>query len=121
MGADRQVIPVTIPNGGSLSAEVNVGGYRIAGIQMPAAWDAAGLALHALVNQVGATTTFGAVVDNAGADLVLAAAPGAGEYVALPPTAPLVGLGRIKVLSGTIAAPVNQTADRVLRLVLVPA
>lgn len=120
-GADRITVPVRITSGQSLSAEVNVGGYRIVGIQMPAAWDAAGLALHALIAQAGSTPTFGPVNDNAGADLVLAAAPAGGDYIALPPTAALIGLGRIKVLSGTIATPVNQTATRDFFLVLVPA
>lgn len=119
--AERQQIPVRILAGASLSGEVNVGPGAIIGIMMPAAWTAAGIALHALViPKVGATAeVFGAVQDEAGADFVLAAGPLANEFVALPPTKQLRGMGRIRVLSGTIAVPVNQVAQADFFLVVV--
>ena len=121
MGKQRLTVNVTIPNAASESGEVNVGQHRIVGIQMPAAWTAAGLFLKALVRSSGVPPThvFSTVQDNAGADLVLAAGPVADDYIALPDTVPLRGLGRIKVGSGTGALPVAQGAERILTLILV--
>ena len=112
---DRVLVPVTILSGQSLSAEVNVGSMEIVGVQMPAGWDAAGLALQAATRStVGPpnVATFGNVIDIAGVALPLATAPLLDTYVALAPTAAFVGLGRVKVRSGTNAVPVNQTANR---------
>lgn len=118
----RHLIPVTIPNGQSLSAEVNLGPHRLVGIIMSAAWTAADLSIQALLRQPATNPpapVFGEVVDSAGSNLVLAAAPGADEYIALAPTAALLGLGRVKIRSGTAGAPVNQAADRSLTLVVI--
>ena len=120
--SDRKTVAVAIANGASLSVEVNVGPFRIVGIQMPAGWTAANLTLQALVDQPAGNPpapVFGDVVDTAGTELVLAAAPAAGKYVAIADTAALQGLGRIKVRSGTLALPVAQAAARTLYLVLV--
>jgi hypothetical protein len=113
MGSQREVIQVTIPNGGTTSAEVNVGGRRIVGIQMPAAWTAGTIAFQALIDQSGSTPVWGNVVDAANAAISVAT-PTAGTYMALPTSLALVGLGRIKVVAGAA-----QGADRVLRLVTV--
>ena len=119
-GRDRVVIPVTIASGTSLSGEVNVNDLRIVGIQMPAGWDAAGIAFKALVRESGnpAVPVFGNVQDAAGAAVGITT-PALDTYVAIAPTVALVGLGRIQVRSGTNAAPVSQTATRVLYLVCV--
>lgn len=120
-GTDRTVVPVTILSGTALSAEVNVNAKRIVGIQMPAAWTAGALTFQAVIAQAAGnppTPTFGEVVDSANA-AVTVATPAAGTYIALPDTLALVGLGRIKVRSGTSGTPVNQGADRVIGLVCV--
>lgn len=122
-GKDRTVIQATIPSGTSLSNEINVNGKRIIGVQMPAAWDAAGIAFQALIAEPAAlpkVPVYGNVVDNAGAAVGLTGAGvQAGAYVAIPDTVPLYALGRILIRSGTNAAPVNQTANRTLGIVCV--
>jgi hypothetical protein len=60
---------------------------------------------------------FGKVQDLGGAE-VLVTTPAADTYVAIADTASLMGLGRIKVRSGTAGVPVNQTA-RALFLVCI--
>lgn len=119
-GKDRTVVACTIPIGTSLSGEVNLNGKRIVGIIMPAAWDAAGLAFQALLDEPSAlpkAPVFGNVVDSAGAAINITAA--VSTYIALAPTAALYALGRILLRSGTNAIPVNQTAQRVVKLVCV--
>ena len=115
---ERLALPVHIETGTALSDEVNVGKGRIVGIQMPAGWDAANITAQALTRQAGSVPTFGGVVDQAGNELVVVTAPAADEYVAIPDTVALVGLGRVKLRSGTAAIPVNQTADRDFFLVV---
>lgn len=115
-GNTRTVIPVTIASGQSLSAEVTVGAKRIVGIQMPAGWDAAGISFAALTRQSAAGVgTFGKVQDNGGVEVVLIT-PGADIYVSVgsgtAPAVSLYALGRVKVRSGTLGAPVTQTAQR---------
>lgn len=122
-GADRTVVPVLIPNGGSLSAEFPTNGKRLVGIRMSAGWTAAAITFEALIDEppeLPKVPVFGVVVDAAGAAITLAT-PTAGTYMALPDTLALIALGRIKVRSGTSGAPVNQAADRNLELVFVDA
>lgn len=118
---ERTQIPVRIANGAALSDEVTVGKGRIVGIQMPASWTAAAITFQAVIAQPAGnppTPTFGEVVDAAGTAISLAT-PTGGTYMALPDTLALVGLGRIKVRSGTSGAPVNQAAQRDFFLVVV--
>lgn len=99
-GNSRTLIPVTILNGATESSEVNVGAKRIVGILMPAAWTAGTITLKALTRQTGAgVTTFASVVDSANAAFSITT-PTADTYIALAPTAPLSGLGRVKVVAG---------------------
>lgn len=119
-GADRTEIPVRILAGASQSAEVNVNAARIVGIQMPAGWDAASITFLAKTRQDTASppvATFGKVQDAAGAEVTITT-PAADTYVAIPDTVALLGLGRIKVRSGTAGAAVNQTAQRDFFLVV---
>lgn len=116
-GLDRTVIPVTIPNGGTTSAEFNVNGKRIVGIEMSAAWTAGNLTLQALIDEPSAlpkVPVFGNVVDGAGAAIVVAATPTAGTYLSLADTSAFIGLGRIKLVAGAA-----QAADRALKVVCV--
>lgn len=119
-GRNRNAIPVTIANGQSLSGAFAVGADRIVGIVMPAGWTAANLTLQAAINQDTSNppvVTWGNVVDDAGAELVLATAPDASEYVAIADTRPLLGLGVIRLRSGTSGTPVAQGAARTLYLI----
>lgn len=121
-GRTRNAVPVTIASGQEFSTAAGAGGTRLVGIIMPAAWTAADLSLQAAIGQSATNPpviTWGEVVDEAGTPLVLAAGPGASEYVALADTEALLGLGQIRIRSGTAAVPVNQAADRVVTLIFV--
>lgn len=123
-GRNRNAIKVTIPNGAALSNAIGVGADRIVGIVMPTDWTAANLTLQAAVDQSATNPpviTWGNVVDDAGAELVLAAAPDADEYVAIADSRALLALGVVRIRSGTAGAPVNQAAERVLYLITTDA
>ena len=116
-GKDRTVIPVTIPNGGTTSAEFNVNGKRVVGIEMSAAWTVGNLTAQALIDDppgLPKAPVFGNVVDGAGAVIVIAATPTAGTYLALADVNAFLGLGRVKLVAGAA-----QGADRILKVVLV--
>lgn len=113
-----------ILNGTSLSAEIDLRDRDLVGLVMPAAWDAAGLAFQcagvAYDNARGSTggvEPFRPVVDDTGAAVGLTVAQA--TYVSFREATIwlLRGLGRVKLVSGTNGAPVNQTADRLLTLV----
>lgn len=113
---DRDVIPVTFANGASLSGELNVAGRQIVGLVMPAAWTAAAISFQAALAN---GTTFAQVVEPAaGAEItIVAAAAVVDRYIAVPTTLP-VGLGRIKLVSGTTAAQVAQGGIRIIGVVV---
>jgi hypothetical protein len=104
---------VTITNGTSLSAEVDLEGMRLVAILMPAAWTAANLTFQ------GADVTGGAYADaydDAGAEVSVTAA--ASRFISLDTRAVKIAGRFIKVRSGTTGVPVNQAADRTLVLIL---
>src|ERR1700732_2123714 len=106
---------VTILNGQSLSNAVQVGAAQLAAVEMPAAWDAAGMTFQASVDGIN----FFNLKDDTGAEisLVVAAAThvGLGEG-STAKTEQFRGAPYLKVRSGTGASPVNQTADRIITL-----
>lgn len=106
----RVFFPVTIANGQSLSEAVNLGGYVLVGIHMPAAWTAASLTLQGSA----AGATFGNVFDDEGTELEVDAA--ASRYIPLGPEK-TCSLAHVKVRSGTSGSPVNQEGARTLTLV----
>lgn len=112
---DRIVIPVTIANGQSLSAAINLGGLELVGLAMPAAWTAASITFAGLTSD---GVTFGKIQNEAGTELTITG-PAAGLYIALSQavTGVVRGLGQIKVRSGTAGVPVAQGADRILWLI----
>jgi hypothetical protein len=109
-------IAVTISNGTSLSAAVQLDQNQIpVGIMMSAAWDAANLTFQA--SHDGAT--FQELYDSANNAVQVSAAAqrciGFESAVALEAMrSPL----QLKIRSGTSGVPVNQTADRVLYLLV---
>lgn len=116
-----------ITNGTALSGEVDLRSHRIVGVHMPTGWDAAGLAFKGAVSGPGTggaggvvDEAFDPVVDSAGAEVVSAAA--ASKFITFTSVLrdELTGLARVKIVSGTNAVPVNQTADRLLVLCLEP-
>jgi len=121
-GKDRDVRPVTIASGASLSDELNTGGKRIIGILMPSAWTAASITFAALVARDDSasppTDTYGKVQDDAGNEVTVTS-PAVSVYIALAAAPELEALGRVKIRSGTAGTPVNQAADRTLQVVLI--
>jgi hypothetical protein len=101
-----------IANGTSLSGVVVLRDYLLAAIIIPASWTAANLTFQAAEKEDG---TFSDVYDSAGVEKVVTAA--AGHAIILNP-ADFAGFGFIKIRSGASAAPVNQGADRNLKLVV---
>lgn len=103
-------VSVTITSGTSLSAAVLLGDSILTGIAMPAGWDAAALTFQ--VSADGGTTW----LEMQGISAVISYTAAAGQYIAIDPTL-WRGINMIKVRSGTLAAAVPQTADRILTLV----
>jgi hypothetical protein len=106
------VTPVTIANAQALSSIIVCKGLKLAGILMPAAWDAAAITLQASMDG----STFLDVNDKAGAEVSITTA--AGKCITLDP-APLQAFCFLRIRSGTGATPVNQTAQRVVTLILI--
>lgn len=104
-------VAVAIANGTALSDIVDLKGYSLVGIQMPAAWTAADLTFQASAD---GTTFENLHVDTSDTEYTVQAA--ASRYIAIP-LATTISVRFLKVRSGTPAVPVNQGADRVLRLI----
>lgn len=107
------VIPAVISAGGSLSAAVDLGGLRLAGIEMPGSWTAAGLTFQAAGS---AQASLADLYSESGTEVSVPAA--AGRFIRLEGVV-FAGLRWLKVRSGTSITPVNQSAERTLKLVLV--
>lgn len=104
----------TIANAASLSGEIDLEGFRLAAIEMPAAWTAANLTFQAASASGG---TFQNVFDDAGTEITVTAA--AARMIGLDAVLPeLAALRFLKIRSGTSGVPVNQGAERILTLVL---
>jgi hypothetical protein len=125
-GGAIQKKKVTILNGQSLSDEADLTGWRLAAIQMPAGWDAASITFQARPGKQSQDTAalsgeaLQNVFDDGGTEVSLTVA--AARYVTLTGVKldALLGVGAVKLRSGANAAPVNQTADRVIWLTLLP-
>jgi len=112
-------VPVTIASGASLSAGVNLamlGGPRaqLVAIQMPAAWTAAALTFQ---GSADGTTYYDLYNATAEVSLATPTPVGATRYIVLDPNL-FAGFLFIKVRSGTAAAPVNQGATSILKLLV---
>lgn len=98
----------------SLSAVIDLEGYIVSAIEMPAAWTAAGLTFQACSTKDG---TFVDLYDDGGTEVSANAA--ASRAVAIDAAAgSLSAIRYLKVRSGTSAAPVVQAAERTLVLIL---
>jgi hypothetical protein len=104
----------TIANGASLSGAVDLGaGAILSGIQMPAAWTAAGLTFQVSADGV----TYANKFDAYGSEYsVPSASATASQFISLPPS-DFLGVRYIKVRSGTAGSAVAQGAERLLTLV----
>lgn len=98
----------------SISPEVDIEGYMLAGIHMPAAWDAANLTFQAAPVTGG---TFQNIYDDAGIELTMIAA--VSRSIALDLLAGVLAPWRfLKIRSGTSGIPVNQASARIVTLAL---
>lgn len=102
---------VKIANGASESGPVELWNNTLTAIHL-GDWTAADITLLAATGEKG---PFVPMHDAAGDELVITAAPN--RMIALDPTATR-GARYLKLRSGTTATPVNQGADRTLRLML---
>lgn len=107
-----EVLPVTIANGQSLSGAIALGGLRLFGIVMPAAWTSASLTFQMSPDNGASWVN---LYDDAGGEYMVAA--DASRYIMLDPAA-FAALPIIQIRSGTSGAPVTQGADRTLNLML---
>lgn len=112
MARIARLFPAVIPAAGSLSAAVQLRGWEVVAVIMPAAWTAAGITFqvsndgvvfHEARASTGAETTLTVAVD---------------QRVSVPAAA-LTGAREIRVRSGTAAVPVVQAAERTVELVAV--
>jgi hypothetical protein len=103
----------TIANGASLSGAVDLGRYRLARIEMSAAWTAAAITFQ--VSRDG--VTYYNLYDKTGTEYSVTTDASRGVII---PLTDFLGVQFLKVRSGTAGAAVNQAAERVLNLVLVP-
>lgn len=100
---------LTIANGASQSDAIRLNGSALVGIELPAAWTTANLTLLASNDN----STFNPVYDSAGTEVTITAA--ASRYVVLQPGL-FFGMEWLKLRSGTAGTPVNQGADRVIKV-----
>ena len=109
----------TILSGTSQSNAIDLEGYQLAALIMPAAWTASsGITFLAAATIDG---TYGPVVDDSGIEVKVTAFAGgaAGTIIALATNAlALASLRFIKLRSGIAGTEVNQAADRVITLSL---
>ena len=104
-------VQAVIALGGTLSAAVELDGHSVERIIMPAAWDAADITF--LVSDDGGTTSQSLYWDW-GAEMVVDVAQGL--TIELSPFVKLSNLDQIIIRSGTVALPVVQAAERIIRL-----
>lgn len=107
---DPQVNTATIANGASLSDSVSVGNGEVVGLIVPT-FTSAALTFQGSDDD----TTFKDVHDSAGAEVSIPANTGDRAYQA---PASLKGFAYIKVRSGTSGTPVNQGAQRLIKVII---
>lgn len=106
-------LTATILDTASLSDAVELEGFSVLRIAMPAAWDAADLTFQ--VSDDGGTT-FRNLYWDWGPEMVVDAA--AALTIELSPFVQLTHIDQIKVRAGTAGVPVVQSADRLILLVV---
>jgi hypothetical protein len=107
-------VEVSIAESGSLSGEVDLRGYELDAVLMPAAWTAANLTFQAAEASGG---TFRDVHDDTGTEVTVTAAAARAIPIGTV-TKRLNGLQFLKVRSGTSGSAVTQSAARTLTLML---
>lgn len=120
-GFDYRVVDATIASGAALSGSVQVQDVArpsalraLVGIQMPDGWTTASLTFDVSLD---GSTFVPLYWDGSEYEIVAAGGAAASSGVALEPSV-FAGWAFVKVRSGTSGTPVNQGAERVLKLVL---
>ncbi|MGA8094773.1 MAG: hypothetical protein WBV35_07230 [Steroidobacteraceae bacterium] len=110
----QEQFDAAIAEGAALSAQVDIGGYTLIGVFVPANWTTAALTFQGSPDD---GTTWGEVYDITGVPIEITSLTGGsvGYFVALDPTR-FRGLRSLKIRSGTVGAPVVQTAGVTLTL-----
>jgi hypothetical protein len=109
----RDTVSAVIANGGSLSAGVDLRGYILCGISMPAAWTAADLSFQVAPSAAGTYQDVYALSASLDTEYVVQAA--AGRFIPVTDGA-FDGVEFLKVRSGLTAAAVIQGAERTIVL-----
>lgn len=108
----NQYASTTIANGQSESAAIDLDGFILGAVLLPATWTAANLTI--LASHDGATWL--PVYDRGGTEYVITAASGRWVTVTREATE---SFRHVKLRSGVVATPVNQGAARLIHLALV--
>lgn len=104
---------ISLPSGATgLSDLVDMAGWMLLRIDMPAAWDAA-----ALTFQVGADADSLNNLKKGGAEYSISVA--ADDRLAIAPEDSMMLQGALKLRSGTSGTPVSQSAERIITLIAV--
>lgn len=104
---------VVIPAEAALSNELDLRGYDIEAIFFPAAWTAAAVTFVVLDEPGGVEHD---AFDSSNVEIEVDAA--AGRFVKILPEHSVRGANLVRIRSGTSGTPVNQAAERVLKLSL---
>ena len=114
--AARTSSTTTIPSGSSVSPAVDLQNTALVGFFAPAAWTTAALQIQASAD---GSTNWGPIIDQYGSAISSWTA-----LTALYPysidSAAMLPFRYIRFLSGTVATPVNQGADRVFTVLMRP-
>lgn len=109
-----QVAPTAvIANNAALSAAVDLVGFRLAGIIIPASWTTANITF---VTSPDGTNWFDRY-DHQGAEYVVTV--GGASRSIIVPMVDFLGVRHLKIRSGTTGTPVNQGGERTLTLLAV--
>lgn len=114
-------IKTTIASGTALSAEVDLRQWRLIGVLIPPVWTAADVTFQAAPEVGGVSGTYGEVALDPGSGVGTALQlDGAASGVSALNAPAIVGGAFFKVRSGTVGIPVNQAADRVITIYVLP-
>jgi hypothetical protein len=113
--AEVDVITATISAGQSLSTEADIGSKSLVGIVIPAAWIAAAGGLSLQMSPDGGIT-WCEVRTISGSAYAIAYTSAGAASIEIDPTT-LRGISALKIRSGTVGSPVNQTNTVILQLV----
>jgi len=105
-------IDVVIANAASLSGAANLKGLALCGFIMPNGWTAAGLSFNVSIDGTNYNYLYwggSEVAETVDVD----------QHVSVDPVK-FLSAKHVKVLSGTVAVPVNQGAERTIKLLCRP-